>query len=589
MTVEISGANYVETMAAFTGDGVRGEVMDGGLYTTHVDFQHNGGPLVRANSGSTSHGTQVTGIVFGDGTGNAKWRGLLPDAKIVFRTYGGVSNANRYSITAPIVDPGQSYQCVFQTNSWGDPQVTIYNNASTVMDDIIFGLDLLIFQSQSNTANQNSRPQAWAKNIISVGGINHNNTLTTADDSWCCGSTGPAEDGRVKPDLGHFYDAVTTPAAGGGYAGFGGTSAATPCTAGTAGLFFEMWHNDVFNNNPTGASPFASRPHYSTAKAALIATANQWQFSGGSANLARVRQGWGAASVQNLYDLRDKTFFVDQTDVIDNLETIAYMVNVASGEAELKICLTWPEQGGTTSAAQHRFNDLNLKVTRPDGTFYWGGRSLKTKMYNNSGGNAKQEETVENVFVKNPQAGNWTVEVTAEEITDDIVPGVSGLNAVYSLWVSGATEGATGPVSYCTAGTSASGCQALISASGTPSATAVSGFTLDAAGGEGAKDGLFFFGTNGRQANPWGSGTSLQCVVPPVSRAGILSGSGTSNACDGSFSQDLNALWCPSCSKPAKNPGAGATVQAQLWYRDPLNTSNQTTSLSDAVELVVGP
>ena len=35
--------------------------------------------------------------------------------------------------------------------------------------------------------------------------------------------------------------------------------------------------------------------------------------------------------------------------------------------------------------------------------------------------------------------------------------------------------------------------------------------------------------------------------------------------------------------------GAGATVQAQLWYRDPLNTSNQTTSLSNALEFSVNP
>jgi hypothetical protein len=32
-----------------------------------------------------------------------------------------------------------------------------------------------------------------------------------------------------------------------------------------------------------------------------------------------------------------------------------------------------------------------------------------------------------------------------------------------------------------------------------------------------------------------------------------------------------------------------STLSAQLWYRDPQNTSNQTTSLSDAVEHFVGP
>jgi hypothetical protein len=103
---------------------------------------------------------------------------------------------------------------------------------------------------------------------------------------------------------------------------------------------------------------------------------------------------------------------------------------------------------------------------------------------------------------------------------------------------------------------------------------------------EGGKDGLCYFGANGRQANPWGSSSSYQCVVPPLTRGGLLAGTGTNGSCDGSFDQDLNALWT---AKPAKNPGAGTTVQAQLWYRDPLNTSNRTTSLSDAIEFALQP
>jgi hypothetical protein len=145
------------------------------------------------------------------------------------------------------------------------------------------------------------------------------------------------------------------------------------------------------------------------------------------------------------------------------------------------------------------------------------------------------------------------------------------------------------PRSYCTAGISASGCQAQLSASGSASASATSGFELQAAGVEGDKDGLFFFGTNGRQTNSWGNGSSYQCVVPPVVRGGLLAGAGTPGQCDGFLSQDLNALWCSTCPKPLKNPGPGAVVQAQLWYRDPFNTSNQTTGLSDALEFLVHP
>jgi hypothetical protein len=187
-----------------------------------------------------------------------------------------------------------------------------------------------------------------------------------------------------------------------------------------------------------------------------------------------------------------------------------------------------------------------------------------------------------------PWAGPGTITLTSftlitvdEQPRNTVFFGAGG-SSTYTMTYA-YREAATG---YCTAGTSASGCQAVLGGTGVASAAAGAGFVLTASAVEGAKDGLFFFGANGRQANPWGNGTSFQCVVPPVQRAGLLTGSGTSGLCDGQFSQDLNAYWT---AKPAANPGAGATVQAQLWYRDPLSTSNQTTSLSDAVEFPVAP
>jgi hypothetical protein len=207
------------------------------------------------------------------------------------------------------------------------------------------------------------------------------------------------------------------------------------------------------------------------------------------------------------------------------------------------------------------------------------------------------------VFVRNGTSWSEEAKLTASDAA-----AIVGFGNSVALWGDTAVVGAPGddhgdwtdagsayvfrllpgPVSYCTAGTSASGCQALLSATGTPSSSAASGFLLQATGVEGQKDGAFFWGKSGQQANPWGNGTSFQCVVPPVTRGGSLPGSGTIGACDGSFAQDLNATWCSTCPYPQKNPGTGAVVQAQLWYRDPASTSNQTTSLSDAIEFVVG-
>jgi hypothetical protein len=78
-------------------------------------------------------------------------------------------------------------------------------------------------------------------------------------------------------------------------------------------------------------------------------------------------------------------------------------------------------------------------------------------------------------------------------------------------------------------------------------------------------------------------------VKPPLVRTPPLAGNGLPGSCGGVLTRHLNATWCPSCPQPQTSPGAGAVVQCQPWYRDPLSTSNKTTSLSDAIELFVTP
>ncbi len=145
------------------------------------------------------------------------------------------------------------------------------------------------------------------------------------------------------------------------------------------------------------------------------------------------------------------------------------------------------------------------------------------------------------------------------------------------------------PVSvYCTAGTSTNGCVPSISATGTPSASAASGFTISVANVEGQKQGLMFYGVSGQAIAPWGSGgTSFLCVKAPTQRLGAQSSGGTASACDGSLSNDWLAF-------VAANPGvlgapfsAGNVVNAQAWYRDP--PAVKTTNLSDGLEFTLAP
>lgn len=592
---QFTGTDALEAATAWTGQNVAGEVADTYIRETHVDFQHDGGVLMHGGeSGPDSHGTSVHGIVFGDGTGNSQWRGVLPRGSQIFAdsdSFGWLNNTNptnRANHTAELVDPSGPYKGLFQTNSTGSNQVTTYTIISANMDQIVLDNDVVICQSQSNLNSQFSRPEAWGKNMMGIGGINHEDTLTKSDDNWGGASIGPAEDGRIKPDLAHFYDNVTTPSfsSNTSYGGFSGTSCATPCTTSHFGLFFQMWHNDVWFNDPTGTTPFESKPHYETAQAAMINTSIPWAFTGTTHNLTRVHQGFGAPNVDNLYQLRDETVWRDR-EVISSFETKSYAIEVAPGETLFKATMVYRDLPGNPGFLPHRINDISLEVTSPTGTVYHGNNGLTAGNVSTPGGSANSVDTKENVWIVDPLAGTWTVEVVGADINTDLYPEFGGNNADFSLWITGGTEGCTSAaVNYCTPGTTSFGCQAILSATGSASATAPSGFDLIVTGAEGNNLGQFFWGANGRQAIPWGNSTSFNCVVPPIWRGGVLPPQGINGQCNGDYSQDLNAAWT---AKPSKNPGAGATVQAQFWFRDPASTSNQTTALSDALEFGVCP
>ncbi len=458
----LGGADFLTSTLGYNGEGVRAEVADTGLRQTHVDLT---GAIMHNAAGVDSHGTATYGQNFGRGTANPSGKGLLPAGQGIFlassEVLGGV--AARYTRTAELVNPSLVYQAVFQTNSTGNTQITTYSTISQQMDDIIFINDFLIFQSQSNTNNQTSRPQAWAKNIVSVGGINHGNDTNYANDNWNGASIGPGADGRVKPDLAFYYDNIltTTSSSDTAYTStFGGTSAATPMTAGYGGLFHQMWHNGLFGN-ATGATVFASRPHFTTMKALMINTARQWAFSGSAHNLSRNKQGYGHADAANAYNLRNKSFIVNETEVLTQGQSKSFTINVAAGEPALKVTMAYADPApNPINQTQHRVNNLDLTVTSPGGATYngnWGlGRYTSGstgsgegafELWSATGGTPDGKNTVENVFVQNPAAGNWTVTVTAAEINAPgriENPGV--MEADFALVVTGGVGSCPGDV-----------------------------------------------------------------------------------------------------------------------------------------------
>jgi serine protease AprX len=438
----LMGANYLETQTGWTGQGVRAEVMDGGVDKVHADWPGASTPILHGSvSDGDSHGTCTYGINFADGLSAAgsATRGILPSATGIMSDYGSL--VNRYTHTAECVN--STYRAVYQSNSWGGTLTTSYNSTSQEMDDIIYINDFSILQSQSNTGNQQSRPQAWAKNIISVGALRHLDNQNDNDDNWTGGaSIGPAADGRIKPDIANWYDSVWTSdadpggyASGDDYTAFSGTSSATPITAGHLGLIYQMWHEDAFNNNPTGSEVFYSRPHNTLAKALLLNTTTQWSFSGSGHDRTRTHQGWGRADIDTLYDDRNELFYVNEEMVLTEGGVASWNVTVPAGQPEFRATLVYIDRAGTTNSSLHRINDLSLRVTAPGGTVYWGNNGLLAATTSTSGGVSNTKDTVEQVILANPVAGTWVVDVFADEVNMDTHAETPAMDADFALVV----------------------------------------------------------------------------------------------------------------------------------------------------------
>jgi hypothetical protein len=170
----------------------------------------------------------------------------------------------------------------------------------------------------------------------------------------------------------------------------------------------------------------------------------------------------------------------------------------------------------------------------------------------------------------------------------------SGSHAIFEGTLAGGISGAflvdlvTGPVVYCTPGTTTNGCNASISASGNPDVAHASPCAITVTGVEGAKTGLIFYGL-ARNALPWCSsgGSSFLCVKVPTQRTPAQSSGGTAGSCNGALALDWNAYQSSNPFALGQPWSAGDRADVQAWFRDP--PACKTTALSDAVELTYQP
>ncbi len=438
----LTGANIVQAAPYnLNGAGVDVLVYDGGwVRTTHQDFQ--GRALVGTGEPScetvATHATHVAGTVGGAGVANANNRGMAPGVNIIsyaFQQAGGCNLSQGFLYSDPgdlAIDYERSimiYGADISNNSIGTNTAPNgypctwegdYGFTDTIIDAIVRGTPGFANNQPFRVvwANGNERqstrclgtdgwpspyhstaPPACAKNHITVGATYANDDSITSFTSF-----GPADDGRMKPDVSApgcqiGGDGGVTSCSGTsdtGYTSACGTSMASPTVCGLSALLLQDFR-----------SGFPTRPDFrnSTLKILLAHTA----FDRGNPGPDN-QFGYGSVRIQPAVDFMRTGNFLEAEVGQDGSYNV--LVVVTPSDTQLKVTLAWDDYPGTVNAIPALVNDLDLVVFDPSNNqrFPWtlstaspGAPAVQTQR--------NAVDNLEQVFAANPEPGVWRVEV----------------------------------------------------------------------------------------------------------------------------------------------------------------------------------
>jgi len=378
-------------------------------------------PDLSASNDRSDHSTHVSGTIIAKGVSpNAK--GMAPKATLTsFDWDNDAVEALNQATTNGLLLSNHSYGVPVQTDISLNYLMGSYNNEASTWDNVAYNAPYYLAVVSAGNDGQTTYTGGLLANYDKlVGNKNSKNNLVVANaynpilnangevlalNINPSSSQGPTDDGRIKPDISAdgsgVYSCIST--SNSSYATYSGTSMAAPNVTGTL-LLLQEYYNQV-NGQYMKAS---------TLKALVCHTADD----DASANGPDPIFGWGilnakAAAETILNASTQNALILEGT--LNQGKSYTYNFTASSAKP-LSATLSWTDLPGAVTStlnnpAPRLVNDLDLRITNTSTTFFpWKLNLANVAAFATKGDNLV--DTVENIDITSPAAGNYTITVT---------------------------------------------------------------------------------------------------------------------------------------------------------------------------------